>query len=206
MTLTPDELKTLQDVYAWANAILSDGRTLVTKLDTLIKGNQAPLVFSWPIGDINRRTLAPWFDATGYAALYNNNTAYHTGNDLNLAAFGDSGASVYACADGEIVFAGVVQGWQAQVVVIKHVLEDGRLIWSRYAHIKDVTPIGAVKRGDLLGHIADYTPAGPQGDHLHFDLAWIDLGAKPGDWPGLNKARVLTDYVDGCKWIAEHLA
>ena len=75
-----------------------------------------------------------WFDATGFAVLYNNNTAYHTGADLNLPAFKDSGRPVYAAADGVCRFAGTVSGWQGQVVVIEHV-DGGALVWTRYAHI-----------------------------------------------------------------------
>ena len=75
-----------------------------------------------------------WFDATGFAALYNNNTAYHTGADLNLPAFKDSGRPVYAAADGVCRFAGTVAGWQGQVVVIEHI-DGGALVWTRYAHI-----------------------------------------------------------------------
>lgn len=163
------------------------------------------LVMSWPTGDITRRTLEPWFDATGYGVLYNGGKAYHTGHDLNLSGYGDSGARVVAVADGEIVFAGVVNGWQGWVVVIRHALEDGRLFWTRYAHIKDVTPIGKVKRGDLLGYIADYKPAGKQGDHLHIDGAWKDLGKAPGDWPGLDLQRLRVDYFDLIKMIEERL-
>lgn len=163
------------------------------------------LVMTWPTGDITRRTLEPWFDATGYGTLYNGGKAYHTGHDLNLSGYGDSGARVVAVADGEIVFAGVVNGWQGWVVVIRHALEDGRLFWTRYAHIKDVTPIGKVKRGDLLGYIADYTPAGKQGDHLHIDGSWKDLGKAPGDWPVLDLQRLRVDYFDLLKMIGERL-
>ena len=163
------------------------------------------LVMSWPCGDIARRQLAPWFDATGYGTLYNAGTAYHTGHDLNLSDYGDSGARVVAVADGEIVFAGVVKGWQGWVVVVRHVLEDGRLFWTRYAHITDVTPIGQIKRGELLGYICDYLPAGKANDHLHIDGSWKDLGKVPGDWPGLDLARLKVDYFDLVKMIQERL-
>ena len=66
------------------------------------------LVMSWPCGDITRRQLAPWFDATGYATLYNGGKAYHTGHDLNLSAYGDSGKPVASVADGMLRFIGIV--------------------------------------------------------------------------------------------------
>lgn len=206
MNPSPAQLQRIRDLTQQLHNELADLQSVLSMPDVAIP---ARLPFSWPCGDITRRTLAPWFDATGYAALYSNGTAYHTGNDLNLSAYGDSGAEVYACADGVVVYAGVWKGWQQSMIVVMHTLEDGRLMWSRYAHIA-LLPGGlkygdTVKRGDLLGHIADYAPKGPQGDHLHFDLAWVDLGAKPGDWPGLDQRRVLADYVDGCKWISERL-
>ncbi len=163
------------------------------------------LVMSWPTGDIARRKLAPWFDATGYGTLYNDGKAYHTGHDLNLHDYGDSGARVVAVADGEIVFAGVVKGWQGWVVVVRHALEDGRIFWTRYAHIQDVTPIGPIKRGELLGYVCDYLPVGKSNDHLHIDGAWCDLGKKPGDWPGMDLARLRVDYFDLVKMIQDRL-
>jgi hypothetical protein len=44
-----------------------------------------------------------WFVTVKYAELYNsssNTKAYHTGVDLNLPDYKDSGAPVYAAADG----------------------------------------------------------------------------------------------------------
>lgn len=146
-----------------------------------------------------------WFDATGYATYYTaaGAPAYHTGCDLNRPNLADSGRPVFAAADGQIVFAGTVPGWQGQVIVIKHWLEDGAWIWTRYAHVADVCQAEAVRRGDLIGHIADYNKDGPKGDHLHFDVARIDLGARPGDWPGADKARLLGDYIDPAAWLRE---
>jgi murein DD-endopeptidase MepM/ murein hydrolase activator NlpD len=156
-----------------------------------------------------------WFDATGYATYYTVGTpAYHTGADLNLnspVAYSDSGAPVYCAADGVIVFAGSVPGWQAQVVIVEHTLEDGTKVWTRYAHIKDVPQIGMarvpVKRGAIIGVIADYTPTGSkQGDHLHFDVCKIDLGKKPADWPGLALVSLKRDYLDPAAWLKERAA
>lgn len=148
-----------------------------------------------------------WFDATGYATFYKSNgvDCYHTGADLNRPTYQDSGKQVYAADDGEIVFVGSVQGWQQSVVVIKHTLEDGSFVWTRYAHIKatGIVLSSHIARGNRIGLIADYTPVGPQGDHLHFDVAKIDLGERPGDWPGIDKARLLASYIDPAMWLKE---
>ncbi len=209
MNPSPAQLQRIRDLSQQLSNELADLQTFLSLPDVVLTdlpiAPQPRLVMSWPCGDITRRTLAPWFDATGYATLYNGGKAYHTGHDINFAAYGDSGAPVFAVADGEIVFAGVVKGWQGEVVVIRHKLEDGRPFWTRYAHIKDVTPIGPVKRGDLLGYIADYLPAGKINDHLHIDGSWKDLGKVPGDWPGLDLERLKVDYFDLMKMIGERL-
>ena len=149
-----------------------------------------------------------WFDATGYAVSYitNGARAYHTGCDLNRPAYADAGANVYAAADGELVFFGTLPGWQGMVLVLQHTLENGSLIWTRYAHITKTTTEKFHKRGDLIGVIADYGANGPPGDHLHFDIARIDLGRSPGDWPGQNLARVQRDYIDPVVWLKNNLS
>lgn len=147
-----------------------------------------------------------WWDATPYATKYGDKGHYHTGADLNLAAFADSGKPVYAAADGIVRFAGVVSGWQQALVVVEH-NDAGELCWTRYAHISvdaNVRVGQSVARGQVLGVIADYLPAGPAGDHLHFDVAKIDLGTKPDDWPGIDLARLKRDYVDPMQWLRGH--
>lgn len=205
MNPSPAQLQRIRDLTQQLNNELEDLQTILSLPDVPIP-SQSRLVMSWPCGDINRRQLAPWFDATGYATLYNGGKAYHTGHDLNLSDYGDSGAAVYAVADGEIVFSGSIGGWQGFVVVVKHTLEDGRLFWTRYAHIRGVMLNGLrVLRGDLLGYICDYLPAGKQNDHLHIDGSWKDLGKVPGDWPGLDLARLRVDYFDLLAMIQERL-
>lgn len=146
-----------------------------------------------------------WFDATGYATYYTASgaPAYHTGCDLNRPNFADSGASVYAAADGEVVFSGEVKGWQGQVVIIRHRLESGELVWTRYAHVDRAAQPSHVQRGDMIAVIADYNKDGAKGDHLHFDIAWLDLGDVPGDWPGLDVERLKRNYIDPDKWLRE---
>lgn len=138
-----------------------------------------------------------WWDASPFGKLYGDKGHYHPAADLNLDGFRDAGRPVYAAADGVVRYAGKVSGWQGEVVVIEHVLEDGLHVWTQYAHIdraQDVVEGLTVKRGAVLGHIADYTPKGPSGDHLHYAVARIDLGKNPGDWPGSDLARVKSDY------------
>lgn len=171
--------------------------------------------FCHPVGDDNLRCAAwpvgDWYVAQGYAQAYPPNMGrkdYHTGVDLNRPNYADSGSKCYAVADGEVVFAGQVSGWQLEVIVIKHPLEDGTSVWSRYAHLAVGHALRGqrVMRGDVIGTIGDYAPTGSKaGDHLHFDIAKIDLGGKPGDWPGADLQRLERDYLDPLKFIADRL-
>lgn len=149
---------------------------------------------------------AGWFDATGFAVKYGTLGHYHTGADLNLPGYQDSGKPVYATADGYLKFIGKMVGWEAQLVVIEHD-DGGRKVWTRYAHIvpdANLSHEAYVKRGDRLGVIADYNHDGPKGDHLHFDVALTDLGAQPGDWPGVDLARLKATYLDPLQWLVDH--
>jgi len=49
MTLTPDELRAMQTMYGWINAVLADGRVYATQLDALIKAQtRQPIMLSVP--------------------------------------------------------------------------------------------------------------------------------------------------------------
>lgn len=155
-----------------------------------------------------------WFIALGYATLYQDSTAYHTGVDLNLPGYADSGKPIYASADGIVTFAGVVSGWQGEVVVIHHALETGIGVWTRYAHVMNVyvKANDLVHRGDKIAVIADYNSNGPRDDHLHFDVGCydtethIDLGMHPGDWPGMDVIALRRRYFDPSQWLKQRAA
>lgn len=148
-----------------------------------------------------------WFDATGFAALYGatGTQCYHTGVDLNLNTphwDADAHSAVYAAAHGLVVFAGTLPVW-GDVVVIRHFLDHGS-VWTRYAHVESLTVrVGdLVGRGSLIGSISNGYGRYPY--HLHFDVAQIDLGVRPGDWPGLNLPIVLDYYLDPLQFILTH--
>lgn len=199
------ELRSAIAMMRTAIDVLSDIRD---KLNT--QGTPTPparVLFGSPCsGVLNASNVwgLDWFDATGFAVVYPG--GLHTGADLNRPSYLDSGANVFAAADGVVRFAGNVKGWQGDVVVIEHTLEDGAHVWTRYAHVTRDVGIAAgvsIKRGQVLGVIGDYNKDGVKGDHLHFDVCRIDLGVKPGDWPGSDKARVLRDYIEPAAWLRE---
>jgi hypothetical protein len=64
----------------------------------------------------------------------------------------------------------------------------------------DVVASGLV--APIVGHVGDAFGAYPF--HLHFDIARIDLGANPQDWPGVDEARVRRDYFEPKEFIMGH--
>lgn len=169
--------------------------------------------FDAPVGTAEERAAlklwpGAWFDATGFNAPYPpamNRQDFHTGVDLNLPGNADAAAPVYAVCFGFVVFAGSLPVW-GKVIVIKHALENGKVVWSRYAHLES---IGAavrqmVSRGDRIATIGNAEGTMPY--HLHFDLAQVDLGQRPSDWPGTDRHRLMRDYVNPVEFIrARHV-
>lgn len=143
-----------------------------------------------------------WISAEGYDEGYPpamGRNDFHTGEDLNLnvpAYDTDAHMPVYAVADGIVNFAGSIAVW-GNVITIHHVLDDGTPIWSRYGHIESmiVTAGQVVTRGTMIARVGK-PPGTGQPFHLHFDIARIDLGARPGDWPNTDRARLRRDYID----------
>jgi len=169
--------------------------------------------FDAPVGTPEERAAmtdlrwpGTWFDANRYLNHYNDsagNAAYHTGADLNNNKptwDSDKLAPVYACADGVVKYAGVVNNYWRSVVIIQH----GSVV-ARYAHLADFTvSVGqAVVRGQQIGRVGFSGPAGPY--HLHFDLSPTDaLIRSPGHWPGNDAAGVRAHYVDPLDFIRKN--
>lgn len=153
-----------------------------------------------------------WFDATGYAVRYPpemRRDDWHTGADLNLNEphyNADARALCFACADGVIVAAGTYPLW-GKIAVIRHdgVPEIGT-VWSRYAHLESlrVQTGEIVTRGQPIGTIGN--AEGRTAWHLHYDLARVDLGERPTDWPGTDIKRLRQTYFDPRQFILEHRA
>lgn len=121
---------------------------------------------------------------------------WHTGENWYVLGADAAGAEVYACADGEVVFAGF--DYPGPVVIIKHA-ED---LYSQYGHLNyelNVEVSQMVNRGDVLGTIL---PREAPRSHLHFELrnfyinpevngdtpryAWncgVNCPPGPGYWP-----------------------
>jgi murein DD-endopeptidase MepM/ murein hydrolase activator NlpD len=167
--------------------------------------------FDAPVGTAEERAAeelwpGAWFDATGFNVPYPpamRRADFHTGADLNLNIphwNADAHALVYAVCFGFVAFAGSLPVW-GKVIVVKHQLENDEAIWSRYAHLETIK-VGLsqmVQRGDPLGMIGN--AEGTQAYHLHFDMARVNLGQHPGDWPGSERMRLVRDYVNPLEFI-----
>jgi len=165
--------------------------------------------FDWPVGTpVERaqhdRLPGAWVDATGYAQAYKNNgrTEYHTGIDFNLNTpkfDSDAHAPVFAAADGVVVHSGALAVW-GNVIVIMHDWHSP-IIWTRYAHGESVKVKAgqSVKRGDQICNVGN--AGGKMPYHVHYDVAIIDLGKRPGDWPGPNMQRVKDGYLNPVEFM-----
>lgn len=170
-----------------------------------------------PIGSPSERSSAQvwpgnWFDATGYAKLYNEdspNVAYHTGADLNLNSpyfDADAHTPVSAAASGIVTFAGKLATW-GKVVVIRHdpLVTTGKVMYGRYAHVEGVRVKTGdrVQRGQQIANVGNAD--GLTTFHLHFDLSPTErLATAPWDWPRLNLERLQKDYVDPRAFIEKN--
>ncbi len=132
----------------------------------------------------NRYLNLGWYDGlsdspTSHYDDFNGDGApdYHPGEDWNLTTGGDTdeGSTVYAIADGIVLFNGCAYG---RTLILAHKTVSEEYITSFYGHLQATLnlPIGrAVKKGDPIGTVgktvgtscaeSDTMPA-----HLHFEI------------------------------------
>ena len=98
-------------------------------------------------------------------------TSFHSGIDL----CGPHHGNIYAVADGEVTWAGVISSY-GNCVEIKHVV-NGEEVYSFYAHMSriDVVKGDKVSQGDVIGleggdPTTDPNPGRTTGHHLHFEM------------------------------------
>ncbi|MCA3910264.1 M23 family metallopeptidase [Vibrio vulnificus] len=105
----------------------------------------------------------------------------------------EPGSPVYAVADGVVSFSGEMDGY-AGLVVIDHSKES---LYSLYGHLSlksDMVELGSIKRGDIVGYIAEPSESYGIGtvSHLHFALR---LGEK-ADYPSSGDERWMAGYTE----------
>jgi murein DD-endopeptidase MepM/ murein hydrolase activator NlpD len=126
--------------------------------------------FAYPLGTTETLTQArdkkdEWYNALDFGA---NN---HLGEDWNKNSGGntDCGESVFAVADGRIIYAeNAGPGW-GNVVIIEHTLPDGKRVQSLYGHLqKMLKTSGEVKFREQIGEVGNAD--GKYLCHLHFEV------------------------------------
>lgn len=101
---------------------------------------------------------------------------------IDLAA--EPGTRVITVADGEVVKAGNFNDGFGGQVLIKHVTEDGKIFYTRYAHLNKwyVRENEKISKGEKIGESGGekgHPNAGrSEGPHLHFELLDGGLIAK----------------------------
>jgi murein DD-endopeptidase MepM/ murein hydrolase activator NlpD len=95
----------------------------------------------------------------------------HLGEDWNKNTGGNSdcGEPVYSTANGVITYAGDAgPGW-GNVVIVTHLLADGKKVQSLYGHLQEIKKTsGEVKKRELIGKIGNAN--GYYLCHLHFEI------------------------------------
>ncbi len=143
---------------------------IIIALPAFAAEQQAPTLtadgFDFPVGKPNGEG---YYKARGYRPNG------HLGEDWNGRGGGntDLGAPVFATANGAVVFAeNFRHGW-GNVVIIRHVYEEGggnKYVDSLYGHLDQIlTRYGQhVRRGQQIGTIG--TGGGLYDAHLHFEI------------------------------------
>ncbi len=132
----------------------------------LTTAQTASMAWSYPIGRPGGVPGDGFIIRVGYACenLPSFPGWWHTGENWHGIEGETAGAEIYACAAGEIVFAGY--DYPGPVVIVQH---DSDL-YSMYGHLAytlDVTTGDRVARGQRLGRVLQRSDAP---SHLHFEV------------------------------------
>lgn len=154
--------------------------------------------FDYPISKSATTTEAKdkdgWYNAQDFTV---NN---HLGEDWNKNTGGntDCGETVYAAANGLIVFAEDVGGGWGNVVIIEHLLKDGTRVQTLYGHLQSITKKeGEVKRREQIGTVGNAN--GRYLCHLHFEVRFADCPAWNETGAGYSEER--KGWTDPSKFI-----
>jgi hypothetical protein len=158
--------------------------------------------FAYPVGETDyateRRDSDLWYNAQDFAENR------HLGEDWNKTTGGntDCGETVYAAADGRIVFAADAGAGWGNVVIIEHTAPDGTKVQSLYGHLETVvkTAGAEVKRRDPVGSIG--SAGGRYMCHLHFEIRWTECPF--WNQAGYGYADDRHGWVDPSEFIEKH--
>jgi murein DD-endopeptidase MepM/ murein hydrolase activator NlpD len=137
--------------------------------------------FDFPLDPPDARNVRGGQDFAVYRERYN---GIHTGEDWWYGSVSSLGMPVYSIGYGQVSYAHTY-GWGRDLgtLVIRHVLQSGRTIYSFYGHLDpdslDLRLGDCVTRGQLVGLIGDPRSA----PHLHFEIRSVFANQPgPGYW------------------------
>src|SRR6266446_2250118 len=133
---------------------------------------------------------------------------YHPGVDY----YSTLNAPVYAVANGMVVRRQVDNTGYGSYVVIQHVLPDGEMVYSLYAHLSNFRPAPEVGCPVTKGQVIGYEGASGEGSggivHVHFELR-LPSGVDPWNtflYPvgGTDPLHNINNFLDPDTFIAAH--
>ncbi|MFH1170710.1 MAG: M23 family metallopeptidase [Candidatus Vogelbacteria bacterium] len=134
--------------------------------------------FQTPVWPVDQSKNGYNNNANPFLAL--NKGAYHMGEDWNGNEGGskDFGKPVYPMAVGKVVkvLNPTQKGSVGKVVVVKHLLPDGQVIYSYYFHLSKILVVvnQIVSPGKPLGQIGDANGYYKNAAHLHFEVRRVN--------------------------------
>lgn len=157
--------------------------------------------FVYPIGTKGYATQKKdgdgWYNAREFREVN------HLGEDWNKESGGntDCGLPVRAISNGRIIFAKTnIEGW-GNVLILRHLLPDGKEIESLYGHLKSFTKTsGEVAMGETIGLIGD--GGGIYTCHLHLEIRFSNCPSWGQTGPGYSLDS--TGWVDPSSFIDSH--
>jgi len=168
--------------------------------------------FDFPVGSRDGDVFQTYKLDTGFldSTYFKEFGLWHPGEDWNGRGGGDTdlGDPVYAVSRGRVAEFGNYANW-GNVVMLEHILPDGTIVWSHYAHLDEimVEDVGKiVERGDQIGTIGkgpktDQNPQGRFIAHLGFEMRRSELPID--NWAPMvgDKAQIEANYLDPTSFI-----
>ncbi len=131
------------------------------------------------------QSINSWYNAQDVGSYYNEKGGYHPGEDWNYCLLDDKGKrnpvadvgkEVYAVANGEVIETGIIsstgiENKLGRFVIVKHILENGKVVYSIYLHLSDLTVDNNIKKNVTIGQvIGKVGPVSDVSPHLHFEM------------------------------------
>ncbi|MDM8532462.1 peptidoglycan DD-metalloendopeptidase family protein, partial [Anaerolineales bacterium HSG25] len=122
--------------------------------------------FVYPLGNPDKTS---WRVLQAFDNFFDNPryNSYHAAEDWSNPSGATAGEPVYAVAEGVVRYANFAN-YPGDVVIIEHLLPDGKVWFSMYGHMgnHDVNQGDVVTRGQRIGTIYYW----PDNSHLHFEI------------------------------------